>query len=240
MKTYRELVYLVLDEIKTSSDDAFYTEDHVISLLREYRALILKQRYGDIRKEIPSENYQTICLCLEPKEGIAGFPCEGTYLKSTVKVPNTIPIGISKVYPTDYFAGEIALVNRDRFKYVGHDEWLQNIIYATIGPDNYLWFKSENPQYEYLDHIRMTAVFNDPEEAYALECEDSNHCDILDRDFPLEEALIPPVIELVVKELLGASYRPKDPENNATDDLADLANFLARNVKSRLQKQIES
>ena len=83
-------------------------------------------------------------------------------------------------------------------------------------------------------------MFSDAEEASELECEQPKSCDILDKEFPLEDAIIPPLIELVVKELSGAIYKPEDSENNATDDLANLANFLARNVKSNLQKQIES
>ena len=65
MSTYKHLVYLVLDELKLMSDDSFFTEDHVIFLLNKYRAFLLKQRYSDIRKEIPTSNYQTLCLELE-------------------------------------------------------------------------------------------------------------------------------------------------------------------------------
>ena len=57
MSTYRQLTYLVLDEIKGFSDDFTYTEDHIIFLLDKYRAFILKQRYSDIKKQIPESNY---------------------------------------------------------------------------------------------------------------------------------------------------------------------------------------
>ena len=45
MSTYKELTYMVLDELKLSSDDAQFTEDHVMFLLNKYWAFILKQRY---------------------------------------------------------------------------------------------------------------------------------------------------------------------------------------------------
>jgi hypothetical protein len=48
------------------------------------------------------------------------------------------------------------------------------------------------------------------------------NCDEDNRTFPLEEALIPPMIQLVVQELTGAIYRPKDEENNSTDDLSGI------------------
>jgi hypothetical protein len=40
------------------------------------------------------------------------------------------------------------------------------------------------------------------------------------------------MVELIVKELLGVNYKPKDTVNNAYDDLADLASFVRRNMKS--------
>ena len=43
----------------------------------------------------------------------------------------------------------------------------------------------------------------------------------MDRVFPIEGALVPPLIELVVKELNGSIYKPDDEENNAKDDLVN-------------------
>ena len=56
MSTYRELVYLVLDELKGTSDDFTYTEEHIMFLLSNYRAFLLKQKYNDIKKQIPESN----------------------------------------------------------------------------------------------------------------------------------------------------------------------------------------
>ena len=240
MRTYRQLIYLVLDELKLMSDDSSFTEDHIIFLLSKYRAFLLKQRYSDVRKEVPLSNYQTLCLDLEEHEGIEGLSCEGTYMRSTKKIPEAMNVGQSRIHSGDYFNGEVTYISRDRLRYVGHNKWLQNIIYATKGPDGYLYLKSSNPQLYYLEKIKFTGVFSDAEEASELECEQPESCGILDKEFPIEDALIPPLTELVVKELSGAIYKPEDSENNATDDLANLANFLARNVKSNLQKQIES
>ena len=49
------------------------------------------------------------------------------------------------------------------------------------------------------------------------------NCDVLDNTYPLEDALIPLAIELIVKELTGAAYKPQDTTNNAADDLEGLA-----------------
>ena len=227
MSTYKELVYICLDELKLHSDDAVFTEDHVIFLLNKYRVFLLKQRYSDIKKQIPESNYQTICLDLIEVPAISGNPCEGgSYLRSKEKIPFLMKIGNPKVYPVDYYQGEITYVSRERMRYVGYNKYLKNIIYASIGPDNYLYFKSFNPQYLYLEKARMTGIFEDPQAASELQCSDENGnivCDVLDRTFPIEDALIPPMIELVVKELLGAEYRPKDESNDAKDELSEVS-----------------
>lgn len=225
--TYREATYLVLDEVKASADDSFFTEDHVIFLLGKYRTFLLKQRYSDIKKQIPESNYQTICLDLIEVPAIPGEPCEGgSYLRSKEKVPFLMKVGIPKVYPVDYYQGGITYISRERMRYVGYNKYLQNIIYCSLGPDNYLYFKSSNPQYLYLEKARMTGIFEDPRATSELQCPDENGdtvCDVLDKTFPIEDALIPPMIELVVKELLGAEYRPKDESNDAKDGLSEVA-----------------
>lgn len=224
MSTYKELVYICLDELKLHSDDAVFTEDHVIFLLNKYRVFLLKQRYSDIKKQIPESNYQTICLDLIEVPAISGKPCEGgSYLRSKEKVPFLMKIGNPRVYPIDYYQGEITYVSRERMRYVGYNKYLQNIIYASLGPDNYLYFKSFNPQFLYLEKVRITGIFEDTLAASELQCPDESGdivCDVLDREFPIENALIPPLIQLVVEELTKAEYKPEDKENNSDDDLS--------------------
>lgn len=225
--TYREIVYMCLDELKLHSDDASYTEEHIMFLLGKYRAFLLKQRYSDIKKQIPESNYQTICLDLIEVPAISGNPCEGgSYLRSKEKIPFLMKIGNPRIYPIDYYQGEITYVSRDRMRYVGYNKYLQNIIYASLGPDNYLYFKSFNPQFLYLEKVRITGIFEDTLAASELQCPDENGnivCDVLDREFPIENALIPPLIQLVVEELTKAEYKPEDKENNSDDDLSEVA-----------------
>lgn len=227
MSTYKELVYMCLDELKLYSDDALYTEEHIMFLLGKYRTFLIKQRYSDVKKQIPESNYQTICLDLIKVPAISGNPCEGgSYLRSKEKIPFLMKIGNPKVYPVDYYQGEITYVSRERMRYVGYNKYLKNIIYASIGPDNYLYFKSFNPQYLYLEKARMTGIFEDPQAASELQCPNENGdtvCDVLDREFPIENALIPPLIQLVVEGLTKAEYKPEDKENNSDDDLSEVA-----------------
>lgn len=225
MSTYKELVYMCLDELKLYSDDALYTEEHIMFLLGKYRTFLIKQRYSDIKKQIPESNYQTICLNLIEVPAISGEPCEGgSYLRSKEKIPFLMKIGNPKVYPVDYYQGEITYVSRERMRYVGYNKYLKNIIYASIGPDNYLYFKSFNPQYLYLEKARMTGIFEDPQAASELQCPDESGdtvCDILDKTFPIEDSLVPQLVQLVVQELYNHSRSEEDDENNAKDDLSN-------------------
>lgn len=224
MNTYKKIVYMVMDELKLSSDDSYFTEDHVIFLISKYRSFLLKQRYSDIKKFIPESNFSTICLDLIEVPAISGEPCEGgVYLRSLKKVPYMMEVRQPRVYPIDYYQGEITYVTRDRMKYVGYNKYLSNIIYCSLGPDSYLYFKSSNPQYLYLEKVKLTALFFDAEDTFGLQCDgDGKVCALIDAEFPLESSLIPPLIELVVKELRGPVYSPEDKENNADDDLSNV------------------
>jgi hypothetical protein len=224
---------MVLDELKVISDDSVFTEEHIVFLANKYRGAVLRTKYLDVstryssnntRSSVALSNYQSICLNLIEVPAISGEPCEGgSFLRSSVKIPNIMTIGTPKVFPINYYLGEITFVSRERMRYVGHNKYLQNIIYASIGPDNYLYLKSSNPQYLYLEKIKMNAIFEDTEAASELQCEDddNNNCDLYDRVFPLEESLVSTIIESIVKELSGALYKPQDDQNNAKDDLSN-------------------
>ena len=229
MSKYSELIYMVLDEIKGMSDDFSFTEDHVAFLLDKYRGFLLKQRYSDVKKQIPESNYQTIKLELEKNITHEGC-CGGfTLLKSKEKIPFVMPISTPKVYPCaknyedgNYYIGNITYVSKDRMKYTGYNKYLQNIVYCSIAPDGYLYLKSprfnidSTPEKLGLEYIMFSGIFQDPKSVAALQGDD----DTSESEFPLEDALIPPLIELVTKELVRASLRMNDNDNNAKDDLA--------------------
>lgn len=243
----KDLVYLILDFTKSISDDSIINEDHVLALCKHYRSLLIKKE-KDKNKGASDDalefETQQICLDLTKVAAIDGQPCTGGYyLKTTQKIPKILEGTTPEVTPIDYYQGiNISYISRDRMRYVGTNKYLQNIIYVSLGPDKHLYLKSNNPQFYYLKKIRMNAVFEDFDEASELSCDDSGtsaSCDVLDNEFPIRSYLVPTLIDLVLKDILGANYRPSDNYNNSSDDLSDLIGFLRRNTKSNLQKQIE-
>lgn len=225
--TYGEAVYMILDQLKLTSDDANFNENHVIFLLNKYRALAIKEEYERTKKELDESNKQLLCLDLIEVPAISGEVCEeGTYLRSVNKLPKILNLHHNDIQVTimDNFNSNISYVSVDRFRWVGHNKWLKNIIYATIAPDNYVYLKSDNPQFLYLEKIKLSAIFEDPEKVQDLLCDKENFdtiCDILERDFPVEMALVPSILERVRRELYQSLYNKEDENNNAKDDLAE-------------------
>lgn len=242
MATFRQIVYTVLDEIKSVNGDSYITEEHIIFLANQYRLFLLQQK---INKEgaasLSSAMQQVICLDLEEIDAIPNLPCEGgQYLRSVQKVPTIVKGTSTSVFPYNYFKTNIQYISKDRMKYVGFNKYLQNIIYCTLF-DDYLYFKSNNPQFLYLEQVKMQGIFEDAEAAASLSCDKEKDCiDILDKEFPLSGDLIPQMLELLTRELYTALNRPSDEANNANDDIADIVNYVRRNMKSDLAKQITS
>lgn len=228
----KEIVYMVLDLAKAAtSDDSFFTEEHVIFLIKKYRSFLIKkeQEKQKATTDIASEfEYQQVCLDLEKVPAIDGEPCTGGYyLRTTAKIPKILEDNQPRIYPMDFYQGiNVTYVPRDRMRYVGTNKFLQNIIYVSLGPDLHLYLKSSNSQFLYMKKLRMSAVFEDFDEVSEYLCDDeggSMACDVLDEEFPIREYLVPTLLELVVKELTGAIYKPEDTRNNAEDDLQKVA-----------------
>lgn len=229
MATFAEVVYSCLDILKEISDDAYYTEEHVIFLASHMRNLLLERKYKNSRNQtftpMSDENTQEICLTLEPTEMLPSG-CSGMWLHSVEKIPDTINVGDAKLSTvSDMIQSTVTFIPSERMPYVGYNKWLKNILYAAKSDDGHLYITGSNPQFMYLNRVRMTAVFSDPRKAAELSCDPDNggKCNILEMKFPLESALIPSCIELTVQELMGSRYAPEDKSNDAKDNLADAA-----------------
>jgi hypothetical protein len=225
MAKYSEIVYMALDLLKERSDDSFYTEEHILFLASKMRALLLERKYKNSRSQtyssVPPEDVQIVCLSLEPTELLPGC-CGGMWLKSTRQLPKMLSIYEPRIGTLNGMIHSVlTFIPAERMPYVGYNKWLLNIIYAARDNDGYLYLNGQNPQFLNLESVKVSGVFANPEEAAALACESNGGapCDLMDSEFPLEDALIPSCIELIVQELSGARYAPDDTVNNDKDDL---------------------
>lgn len=229
MATYREIVYMVLDLLKERSDDAYYTEEHIIFLASRVRDALLEKTYGTARftsiSSVSNENMQTVCLNLIPATALNG--CGSKWLQSVETVPNLfsgMPATVHTV--NDLVQSMLTYVPKERMPYVGYNKWLKSIVYCSRSSDGHLYLHSTNPQFMYLEKAIFSGVFTKPEEAALLECDEAGtvtKCDLLDRRFPLEGSLVASCIEMTVQELLGSRYAPEDKQNDAKDNLGEAA-----------------
>lgn len=206
--TYRELVYMCLDEIKLASDDSYITEDHILFLIGKYRSFLLKQKYEKSNMPAAESNYQY--LLLSPGD----------------KVPTILALAKPLVElrlqtPGNTLFAKSTYVPHHRFEYVGNNSYLSNISYCTVNPHTHvLDFKINTEVDITLNDYKIYAIFDDIIEASKYTTETAE--DILDKICPIETDLVAGVQELVVKDALGIAYRPQDKANNASDDLGSV------------------
>ena len=213
--TYRELVYMCLDEIKLSSDDSYITEDHILYLISKYRAFLLRQKYEKTNMPVNKENFQ--------------------YLRNVSEgdlIPTIMAISIPKIdFQIKNLPYEGIFIPYERFKYVGNNKYLTNdkskIVYVTADRLNNIRI---TPVHDDITLIPIYAVFEDILSASMYEFPDT---DILDCRCPIEAELVAGVQEMVVKDALGVAYRPNDFINNGADDLSKLGMAAASNSKKK-------
>ena len=161
-------------------------------------------------------------------------------------------IGSKMLYPAvGVQFGNMTMVNMHRFKYVSINPYLRNVIYGMIAPDGYLYVKSSNDMFKYVEQINIRAIFEDPQKAALVTCNsscyadggsnnDNVRCDVMDQQFPLEDALLPVLVQAVVKDMVGAAYRPSDKKNDANDELDDIAKMIASYAKKDFNNAVRA
>lgn len=241
MTTYREAIYMCLDLLKGMSDDFTYTEEHVAYLIDKFRALLLKQRYGnDPKKHIPYSNYQTLTVTFSD----LSIDANATYV-SDQKIPYMLQLGIPRVTFDKYYDINFEFTSRERLPFVGNNKYLKRIWYGAINEQNDLCLKPSSTRYVVDDgkplKVYITGIFENPREVVDEVSfgESAANADELDRNIPIEESLITTLIEMVVKELANSVYRPTDDTNNNRDDNADMATYIRSNMKSNIAKQLQ-
>lgn len=246
MTTYREAIYMCNDLLKGMSDDFTYTEEHIAYLLDKFRALLLKQRYGnDPKKHVPYSNYQTLEISLKTPE----TPTRP--IKSDNKIPYMLQLGIPRITKgnNDYYDVEWEFISRERLPFVGKNKYLKKIRYAAVNEsgdlvtpnkEDYWTTAAGKTFYTGPTKLYLTGIFENPREVTDEISfgESSTDTHEWDRNIPIEESLITTLIEMVVKEIAGSVYKPNDIQNNNVDDNADMATFIKSNMKSNSTKQL--
>ena len=258
MSKYSELVYMITDLLKLFSDDSVYTEDHIIYLLDTTRAYLLEQKYGnDSRKEMSMDNLQTIEITFEESEPIENIDqCfnQDFQYKSKCTIPSLMRRNWLSVKLKN-FNYMLQYVSPERFEYVGFGRYGIKMAYCTIGYDGYVYIKTPiiiNEKGE-KEHIKLTetkllitALFGSPRDVVNFKCDSETcpvegcDCSVLDKNFPIEDELVQQLIEIITTKLAAAIYKPADPQNNSTDDMASIQTFIRQAMKDKFVKDTQS
>ena len=249
-RTYRDMVFIIMDEAHILSDDTTFENEHFIFLINKYRSLLFTQKYKGKKVEIPFAYYQRLNVYFDTNYS------DGSVYQSFKQIPNILDTTnlwqYTFVHNDGMRSSNLNFINPQRFKNVGYNKWLRNQVYLTIDLDNYMYAKSPGSNLDNTTVLVGEANVDTSEINYALISEDGlnqlagdnlidayvyydtildnpiegyrfngdNALDPLDFIFPCEESLIQPIIDLCIKEIAAINGIPRDAVNNATDDLS--------------------
>ena len=167
-------------------------------------------------------------------------------LKSVEKIPEKLDVGTMSLFTRNLAEYNISFVSMNKLKFAGSNRYAKNQIYAAMN-GGYLFISSSNPTIQYLEKIGLTGIFEDVEAASELAveidgCMNENsteaNCDPYDNDFPLEDELMPQLIDYLLKQTIGAAYRPEDSQNNSNDDLSNIHGFVRQHMKNEFDRTL--
>ena len=216
MKT-RELIFRILHFLSINSDDSIqdFSEEYIYNVLIDKRAFLLKQHYKDARKLVPRSCYQTLNVPLEKIRVVPELKYSEVLLKSSNEIPEMVDfaqdsgVATTIIMSTDYTAIPYNLVSFERLPTVGSNRWTKDLLYVALGNKS-LYLKSFNPSFTNLTKVLIFGVFSDPSKVFYL---NGNTGDYYDEEFPINTAMVDPIIRLVLDELTKIS-RPKDITND--------------------------
>jgi len=221
----RTIIYTVLEKLKIHSGDSKITPELISSMIDTKRAMLLKSRFSRNAWNIPIEIKQEICLDIERVDTIDGFSLAGKTIRTSSSIPKSIKIrgkdGPLLVRREDGTVIPINIIPIERLPYVGNNRWTAMLTYACIDYDGRLILTSTNDKLKFLKSIKVTEIFEMPEDVYELECRDNNdYGDIepWDMEYPVELSMIDEIIEMIAKDLFNTIRLPEDKTNDSLDE----------------------
>lgn len=247
-KTYREMVYFLMDQAHIFSDDSVWENEHFVVILNKMRSLLFNQKYKGKKVEIPFAWYQRLNVYFDVSYK------NGEIYQSIKQLPNILDITNLWQYTFVHNDGmrteNLNFINPQRFKNVGYNKWLKNQVYITIDLDNRMYAKSPinnelnssaliGNEWDGINEIQSILISEDGlNQLISEELQDSfiyydtildnpiegyrfnddNSLDVLNFIFPCEESLIQSIIDLCLKEIGVISGISRDVTNNASDD----------------------
>lgn len=220
MSTLRELHHSIKERIRQYTDDSDISPEYVNFLIKNARALLISQRYSSRQYAVPNKIKSHFHKELELSDDNEFVIGTGKILRTKEPIVPMMEhhnlMTSLRISSGTYTDVNFSFVDASRFPFVGHNKWIQSHIYACLGSDNRLYFTSSNPSVRALENVKLSYVVEDPEEAYPQTIEYDENIDFWDIDYKLEESMVEPLCEIVVKKLTSMIQIPEDTRNDST------------------------
>jgi len=220
--TKKELIYTVFEKLNILSDDSRITGELISSLIDTKRSMLLKQQYAKNSWHMPIEIKQELCMDLEIVDRIEGYPCAGKMVATKLTLPRSIKIkgkeGPLTVRKADSGVIALSIVAIERVPYLFENKFTQHLTYCAVDFSGKLYLISKDGKHKFLKSIKVTDIFESPDDARLLTCNLDPTMDAWDDDYPIESAMADVVIDLITKELTRPLSMPVDNKNDSTDD----------------------
>ena len=219
--TKRELIYTVFEKLSIVSDDTRVSEELVSSLIDTKRAMLLKQQYAKNSWHMPIEIKQELCMSLSLVASVSGYSCAGKMLATSIALPSSIKIkgkeGPLSVRKEDGMEIALSIVAIERVPYLFENKYTQHLAYCAVDFSGKLYLISKDDKLKFLKNIKVTDIFEKPEEALELTCKKDTNLEAWDQNYPMESSMSDVVIGLVVGELSKTLAIPADKINDSAD-----------------------
>ncbi len=219
--TKNEIIYTVLEKLRVYSDDSDFSEELISSLIDTKRAMLLKQQYAKNAWHMPMEIKQHLCVDLELVEKVEGYCSAGKILMTDLPLPKSIKIkgkeGPLLVRGLDMMEIPINIIPIERIPFLFNNKYTQHLIYCAVASSGKLVLVSKDDKHRFLNHIKVTDVYEDPEKARQLDCSEDFSLDDWEYEYPVESSMVETIVDLIVKDMTVSIQIPSDKTNDAAD-----------------------
>lgn len=214
--TLREIIYDIYEHLNIYTEDSDLSEEHLAFLVNTKRAMLVRQYISNLKKVMPKEAMQVLCLnleidddCLEDKK----------VLRSINKIPSTIDStgrsNLANVYTSNFrFTKNLNIIDYYKLPFVDSIPYNTKQLYVAVDPESYLIVYNPSNLHLNMEQIEVEGLFEDPEAAYEMSCDSDTQCDFLDADYPVELSMVDQIRNLILQDLMVKYNIPKDEIND--------------------------
>ena len=222
-----KLVYDVIEQVNSFSDDSELDERYIMYLYGIKRSKYLRQDLNNFNRSYDNSIQQTLCLDMEEVSmNSCGLDLDcDKIMRSKQPLPKPLELhtkpAIVNIKPTNRISLPFNFITKERMYYM-EGSLFPNNIYCFIDTDNYIYLYSLNEGYKLIECLTVTGVFEDPLELKNYKdccgCEKPTECfDEMTSDYPLQPHYIDLIRNEIVQAIIGKLNIPEDKINDSID-----------------------